>query len=302
MKRRIRLRRRDGIVQRYHVSRPTSVGTAEKGRIAEPKYDGTRMLLYVNKGDMELLNRRNIVKNETFPELASLATAIKGPAVLDGEVIVPTKKHPFGDFKSLAQRDRVKDDSLIKARAKTLPATYVAFDLLSKGSEDLTKQPWTARHALLQRTVTPSQRLKIAQTSPDIPALKKTVQKAKGEGIILKDPDAPYQQGPTKHWQKLKWTRENDVAILGATPGTGKRGPSFGALKMAVYTSSGFKPVGNVGTGFTEDDLRVVKRKLKSKQPFVARVRYRAIGSQGRYVEPRFVELRTDITPEETHL
>jgi len=71
---------------------------------------------------------------------------------------------------------------------------------------------------------------------------------------------------------------------------------------MAVYTKQGYKPVGHVGTGFTEDDLLMVKRRLKSQRPFVARVRYRAIGSQGRYVEPRFVELRNDITPEETHL
>lgn len=297
-----RQRRRDGIVQRYHVSRPTATTyTMHKGLIAEPKYDGTRMLLYVNGDDMELLNRRNILKNDTFPELAPLAKAVKGSAVLDGEVIVPTKQHPFGDFKSLAQRDRVKQNSLIEARSKTLPATYVAFDLLSKDQKDLTKEPWRVRHNLLQHIIRPSPRFQFARTSTNIQALKQKVHRDKGEGIILKDPKAPYQQGPTRHWQKFKWTKENDVAIMGATTGTGKRGSSFGALNMAVHTKSGFTPVGHVGTGFTEEDLRVVKKKLNSKKPFVARIRYKTKGSQGRYVEPRFVALRPDITPEETH-
>jgi ATP-dependent DNA ligase len=120
---------------------------------------------------------------------------------------------------------------------------------------------------------------------------------AHGEGIIVKNLKSPYGHG----WHKIKFLKENDVAITGYTPGTGKRAKLFGALKMAVHTKKGLKPVGMVGTGFKDEDLRYLKKRLDAGDKIVGRVKFRKIGSQGSYIEPRWVAERTDLTQSQTH-
>lgn len=129
--------------------------------------------------------------------------------------------------------------------------------------------------------------------------------RAGAEGIVYKDPESPYVLGRSKAWRKYKFRNEADVAILGYEPGKGKRKGVIGALRIGVYDARGkrYRPVGKVGTGFTEEMLRELTPKVKAAQrPLVARVRYLKVGSQGALREPSFIALRQDIRPEATHL
>jgi ATP-dependent DNA ligase len=300
----VKKRRRDGVKQRYHirVARPKFAKEIKKDKvIVEPKYDGTRSLFIKESGNLNIINRRDVVKNDIYPEFQDAKSAIDGDAVLDGEVVVIDTEHPFGNFEKLARRDRLKDPKLIKKRTKTLPLNFMAFDILKKNGQDLTNTPLIDRKKILDNTIRPNKFIKEIEFSNNPDIILEKVKKAKGEGIVMKDINSTYEQGPTRKWQKYKFAKINDVAIVGSTPGTGKRTDSFGALQMAVNTPKGFKTVGNVGSGFKEVDLKDIKDKLAKGEKLVARVQYRKLGSKGNYIEPRYISLRTDILQRDTH-
>jgi bifunctional non-homologous end joining protein LigD len=305
MKRCVWKRRRDGYMQRYHMSlgQPKEVKDIKKdGVIAEPKYDGTRMVAYIKDGKATFINRRDINKTETYPELIDIPKHVKGDAVLDGEIVVIDKEHPFGNFEKLATRDRLKDKALIKERSKKTPLKYIAFDIFEKDGKDVRQKPLLERKKLLDSIISQQDGIKEIEYTNNPMILLDKVKKSGSEGIVIKKTNSPYPSGKTRDWEKLKLKNENDVAITGFTQGTGKRQGVFGALKMAVNTGSGMKEVGLVGTGFNDAQLKEITSKLKRGEKLVARVRYRKVGSKGRYIEPSFVALREDISPNQTHL
>jgi ATP-dependent DNA ligase len=296
------IRRRDGVRQRYHVARPKNAKTLKTdGVIAEPKYDGSRTILSVKGNTHKFINRRGVDKTSTYPELAGIHKQVVGDAVLDGEIVSLDKAHPYGNFDKLAKRDHLKKPDLIRTRSKKYPLTFVAFDILKKAGKDVSKKPLLERKKLLDKTVKQSARIKESEYSNKPELLLKKVKAKKGEGIITKSTTSRYTPGKSRVWEKIKVSKENDVAIVGSTTGTGKRKNTFGALKMAVHTGRGFRGVGLVGTGFSEKDLKNIKKRLDKGEKLVARVKYQKIGSQGRYFAPRFVALRTDITQKQTH-
>jgi len=267
--------------------------------IAEPKYDGTRMILIKKSGSVKLVNRRDVDKTSIYPEAQKMAEQVKGDAVLDGEMVVVTKEHPYGDFHALSTRDRLQDMDAVEERSKTTPVKYVAFDILEKDNKDLTDKTLLERKELLDKTVKPNHYVAEISYTNDVDRLIKDIKKSKGEGVVIKDIDSKYHNNGA--WQKHKFTRINDVAVTGYTKGTGARKPYFGALKVSINSPRGLRPVGKVGTGFTHKDLQEIKQRLDSGEKLVARVEYRKTGSQGRYIEPRFIGLRTDITQRQTH-
>jgi ATP-dependent DNA ligase len=269
--------------------------------IFEPKYDGTRMIVEKEGPKLQFINRRGVVKNKTYPELADLNKQIKGNVVLDGEIVVLDKEHPYGNFEKLARRDRLKDIEEIQARSEVLPLTYVVFDILKKDNKNIADLPLVERKKILDNVIKQGKHIKEIEFSNKPDDLLKKVKRAKGEGIIQKDINSKYEPKSTRTWEKIKLLKTNDVAVTGYTEGTGKRKGYFGALKIAVNTPKGSKPMGKVGTGFTDADLKEITAKLRRNQDLVARIKFRGIGSAGRYLEPRFISLREDISQKQTH-
>lgn len=259
------------------------------------------MILEKKGVELTFTNRRGVVKNDTYPELNDINKSIKGDVILDGEVVVIDEKHPFGNFEKLAMRDRLKDKEEIEKRSKTLPLTYVVFDILEKGNQNVADLPLSERKKILDNVIAQGKKIKEIEFSNKSSEMLSEVKQAKGEGIVQKDINSKYQQGSTRSWEKYKLLKTNDVAIVGYTEGAGKRKGLFGALKIAVNTPKGFKSMGKIGTGFTDADLKEIKAKLDQGEKLVARVDYRKLGSQGSYIEPRFVSLRSDIFQKDTH-
>ena len=57
--------------------------------IYEPKLDGVRGMIYVSGGVVRIYSRNRKPLNDAYPELVdALGTAVRGDAVLDGEVVV----------------------------------------------------------------------------------------------------------------------------------------------------------------------------------------------------------------------
>jgi DNA ligase-1 len=85
------------------------------------------------------------------------------------------------------------------------------------------------------------------------------------EGIMIKDGDMAYQPGKrSKGWLKYKPPRFNfDVVITSAKYGEGKRTNVFGTYGISVKDGSDFVSVGNVGTGFSDNQLDLLTREVR---------------------------------------
>jgi DNA ligase-1 len=93
-------------------------------------------------------------------------------------------------------------------------------------------------------TVTGQQRFK---------EINKSAVAAKYEGVMIKDPDAPYESKRSVSWLKAKPFIEVTLEIIGVEEGTGKNEGRMGALVCAGQDDGKDIRV-NVGSGFTDDE------------------------------------------------
>ena len=67
------------------------------------------------------------------------------------------------------------------------------------------------------------------------------------EGVVAKDNSAPYIEGRSAKWLKVKVRRDEEFVIAGLTPPSGSR-KHFGALLRGAYRNGQLYYVGKVGT------------------------------------------------------
>ena len=82
------------------------------------------------------------------------------------------------------------------------------------------------------------------------------------EGIISKKIDAPYRHARSKAWLKIKCTRRQEFVIIGWKTSSARARP-FSSLLLAQHEDGTLVYKGNVGTGFTQDDLQALAAKMK---------------------------------------
>ena len=108
-----------------------------KEHLFEIKWDGTRMLAFVERDGYRLVNRHRAERTLQYPEMACL-TELPAGVILDGEVVVFHEGRP--DFRRLLSRDQAGAPFKIRLSARSMPATYVVFDLLYEGYRPLLAQ------------------------------------------------------------------------------------------------------------------------------------------------------------------
>jgi bifunctional non-homologous end joining protein LigD len=232
----------------------------------ELKFDGTRCISYINTKErsVKMLNRRLLYFEDRYPEMKEMWKDVKGEKViLDGEVVVFHQGKP--DFYKLAEREHVESKTRIEFLSKLIPATYVVFDILYKDGEDLTKLPLIERKKLLEETVTESSCLVVSQyvVGKGVKFFEE-VKKRGLEGLMAKKLDSPYLIGErSKLWLKIKALQTLDVIIVGYTTGIGKREKLIGSLITACYHEGKLKYVGKIGTGFGEEQLVEILKRLE---------------------------------------
>jgi len=58
-----------------------------QGYAGEIKFDGTRVKVIKEKGQVTLINRNRIIYTSRLPELVEAAKLIKGDFIIDGEIV-----------------------------------------------------------------------------------------------------------------------------------------------------------------------------------------------------------------------
>lgn len=232
--------------------------------IFEIKWDGTRCLLFKDGKNIRLQNRRLLDITYRFPELVETHREIDaGDAILDGEIVVLSEGKP--DFSKLQQREHLLDPLRISIISRKMPATYMAFDILYLNGKSLIEKPLIERKALLG---------KIIKEEGSIIVSRYVLKEGKRyfdevisrgfEGVMAKALMSPYLIGKrSRHWLKIKPERMEECYIIGYTTGKGEREKSFGSLVIAGIEEGRLIFRGKVGSGFGEEDLRVIHEMLK---------------------------------------
>jgi bifunctional non-homologous end joining protein LigD len=247
--------------------------------IFEDKFDGFRMIAEIRRGKVSLYSRNGKIISSSYVEVAKALEAVKGDAVVDGE-LVAIGKDGVSHFQLL--------QNALRHEAKLL---YCAFDLMFENDEDLRKLPLLDRKKRL-KAILPQD--KLIAFSPHRKANgRKFFAEAelKGlEGIMAKRADSAYLSGSrTPDWLKIKTAKRQEVVIAGFTAPKRTR-PFFGALVLAVKENDAWRYIGHVGTGFSHKTLEELHTKLVKlkvpKSPFPVRVKDEAATT---WVKPSLV-------------
>jgi bifunctional non-homologous end joining protein LigD len=224
--------------------------------VHELKYDGYRIGLRLEDGQVTLLSRRSKDWTAQFPELVAAGRKLKArQALLDGEaaVVLEDGRTSFQALQNYFGGER-------------RGLAYFAFDLLHLDGEDLRGLPLWARKerlaALLKATGIPLLKLSEHVAGNGV-AFFEQAGKMGLEGIICKQRSQPYKGGRTTTWVKVKCVREQELVIGGFTDPEGQR-EGIGALLLGAYESERLSFAGKVGTGFTVKGARELRRKLNA--------------------------------------
>lgn len=280
-----------------------------KNYIFEIKYDGYRVLSYIEKGKVKLKSRNGKDFTKKFAVIAEdLEKSFKNKAiVLDGEVVV-FDKNGRSDFSML-------QDSVKKGKNNF---SYVVFDILALG-EDTRSMPLLERKKLLEalsKFFTPN----IILSEYVLGNGKECFEVAKRlglEGVVAKKIDSKYGGTRNDDWLKIKCYHRQEFVVGGYSLNDGQ----LASLLLGYYEGDNLIYVGKVGTGFSESLKKELERKLskiKTKiSPFsncqekeavfvvpkyVAEVQYAEITRAKLLRQASFIAFRTDKHPKEVVL
>ncbi len=224
------------------------------GLVFEPKWDGFRCLVFKDGDEIELASRNTKPLTRYFPEVVeAMQATLPERCVLDGEIFVAVGDRL--EFETLQERIHPAD-SRVRMLAEKTPASYVAFDLLAIGDEDLMKEPFEVRRARLEE--------ELADVAPPVHVTRTTTDPAVAEewfrhfegagldGVVAKPTGAPYQPN-ARTMLKIKHERTADVVVAGyrlhktSTP----EKPLLGSLLLGLYDGSGRLQHIGVSASFT---------------------------------------------------
>jgi bifunctional non-homologous end joining protein LigD len=255
------IRKRDERVRAGRTHRryaPMLASLAEKlptgrGWLFEAKWDGYRTLTYVRNGDPELRTRKDQDYTERFAAVArEIPRALRSTeCVLDGEVC------------AIDEQGRTSFSAMQRGG---YPLVYYVFDLLELGGEPLIDQPFAERRKRLEEILDRRNRtVQLSEAFDDGRALEQAAIEQGLEGVMAKRAQSRYEPGRrSRDWLKIKPGKQHqEFVIAGYTKGQGRRAGRLGSLVLGENVGGELRYVGNVGTGFTEDEIDKLMKLLR---------------------------------------
>src|SRR5215470_20435367 len=163
----------------------------------EPKWDGFRTLVFRDGDEILLQSRDEKPMNRYFPELlAPLAATLPARCVIDGEIVIVGAGGL--DFEALLLRIHPAA-SRVKLLAAESPASFVAWDLLALGDEDLRQTPLAERRERLERALGEAEPpVHLSPATRDRAVAEDWFRRFEGaglDGVMAKRLAAPYRAG-----------------------------------------------------------------------------------------------------------
>jgi ATP-dependent DNA ligase len=227
------------------VSQPVSPMLAKLARalpttdgfLFEPKWDGFRAIVFRDGDDIELGSRNERPLTRYFPELVeSLRSNLPARCVVDGEIVIATDTGL--EFDLLSLRIHPAASRIAKLAAET-PASFVAFDLLAEGDDDLRERPFRERRARLEQLMADAAPpVLITPATTDRKLAEEWFERFEGaglDGVVAKPLDGAYLEGK-RTMQKVKHQRTADCVVGGYRE---HKDGGVGSLLLGLFDDAG---------------------------------------------------------------
>lgn len=223
----------------------------------ELKYDGYRILAYVEGNGVRLITRNGNDYTGRFRDIASslLDMACGRAMVLDGEMAV-TDAVGRTDFQAL-------QNYMKNPREQHL--AYIVFDLLALDGADLRGRPLTERKEALEsllkdapKNIHCSQHVRGSGKESFAAACELGM-----EGIVGKKADSLYSGTRNGDWIKLKCDKRQEFVIGGYTL-SDKKTSGLSSLLLGVYEDDDLVFAGRAGTGMSENEMKELEQKFEN--------------------------------------
>lgn len=241
--------------------------------LAEWKWDGIRVQIAAQAGEMRLFSRTGDDISAAFPDIASAFTGRN--IVADGELLI-VRDNEIAPFNDLQQRLNRK--TVTPRMVRDFPAHVRLYDLLQIEGRDLRQLPlierrrrlevWHAAHPPMFTDISP---LVQFESFEDLTRLWRNTRAEGIEGLMLKRKDSPYLAGrPRGYW--WKWKRAPltlDCVLMYAQRGSGKRSSYYSDYTFGVWcdgsgASAELVPIGKAYFGFTDEELLELDRFIRT--------------------------------------
>lgn len=283
----------------------------------EIKYDGYRIISYIEKNTIKMQTRNHNDYTKKFADLSKelLQFAKSRSMVLDGEIVVFDEKGK-SNFAMLQNSIKQSENSF----------TYVVFDILALDGEDLRYLPLSKRKIILEKLFAKSKFDTINLSSYVNGKGKESFRLAKKlglEGIIAKRLNSTYVGKRSEDWLKIKCYKRQEFVVAGYT--TTLKNKDMSALLLAYYNGDKLVYIGKVGTGFSDGDRKSIAEKFNKsiakkspfehldkslkrenivwlKPKFIAEIQFAELTDEQLLRQPSFMGFRSDKKPKEVKL
>lgn len=253
----------------------TLVNSMPKGKewLHEVKFDGYRVLTYLENGKARMMTRSGLDWTDKFGDISEIIARLKvDHAILDGE-LVSLNAQKVSSFSSLKNALSEGGNDL----------SYYVFDLLYLDGQDIRKEPLLTRkkqlEALLKKQKLP--RVFYSDHFAHEGTFYDKACKLGLEGVISKRSDAPYTSQRSKTWLKTKCHKRQEFVIGGYTDSS-TGAATIGSLLLGYYEGDDFVYAGRVGTGFDQKTARNLYKALKAlNRKTMAYTKYSDKGRRG---------------------
>ena len=273
-------------------------------KLIEVKLDGVRVITIVRtdgRVDQFSRNGKELVNFEHITKQISAVVKKDPPKydlVLDGEIMSSS----FQDLmKQVHRKSDVTANDAVLHLFDLCPLEQFQEGYWDKDQDTRSKfvQAWVEKHQADLPNVTYLQNEEVElDTEEGQRRFKEINVKAIAggyEGIMIKDPNAPYECKRSVAWLKLKPFIEVSLAVLDVEEGTGRNQGRLGAL-VCSGTDDGKDIVVNVGSGFTDSDRDIFWSSRSNLLEQIVEVRADAVtqNQDGTYSLrfPRFLRFR----------
>jgi ATP-dependent DNA ligase len=236
------------------------------GASYEPKWDGFRTVVFRDGDEVELGSRNERPMTRYFPELVeAIKRELPHRCVVDGEIVIATD-HGL-DFEALQQRVHPAV-SRVTLLSRQTPASFIGFDLLAVGDDDLTGRPFRERReALVATLASAGPPIHVTPATTDHETAQRWFTEFEGaglDGVVAKPLEVTYQ--PDKRvMYKIKHERTADCVVAGyRVHKTGE--DAIGSLMLGLYNDAGtLVSVGVIGAF----PMATRRRLMQELQPLV---------------------------------
>ncbi|CDM57219.1 non-homologous end-joining DNA ligase [Rhizobium favelukesii] len=251
----------------------------------EVKWDGYRIALHLNNGNVRILTRGGHDWTHRFPGIEDAAKRLGvGTAILDGEaVVLDDEGRP--DFGRL--------QNSLGGRGGKLPAgnaIMFAFDLLYFDGHDIRNMELSSRRFFLESLLRNEEGA--IRLSEEVEGDGREIFSAACEhgleGIIAKNKESTYRSGRLGDWVKVKCVQSDSFIVVGYELSTVARS-GIGSILLAARKGNDWIYVGNVGTGFNESSAEYLRKTLDRITRKTPPVRYEGRRRNLVWVQPTLI-------------